>query len=115
MKTRQVILIGTKNQLSKVGVADSLTVMNCQVPFADKVKNLGVFLDPTLSFDVHISHNCRGLYLQLRKIDQIRPYLSLDSTKKLAVAFILSRLDYCDATLAGIPDENNRTNAAYSE
>ena len=45
------ILIGTRNQLSKVGGADSLTVLNCQVPFADKVKNLGVFLDPTLSFD----------------------------------------------------------------
>ena len=79
--------------------------MNCQVPFADKVKNLGVFLDSILSFDVHISHICRSLYLQLRRIGQIQPYLSIDSTKKLAVAFILSRLDYCNAALAGIPDE----------
>ena len=76
----EVILIGTRNQLSKVGGADSLTVMNCQVPFADKVKNLGVFLDPILSFDVHISHICRSLYLQLRRIGQIRSYLSIDST-----------------------------------
>jgi hypothetical protein len=29
----------------------------------------------------------------------------MDSTKKLAVAFILSRLDYCNAVLADIPDE----------
>jgi hypothetical protein len=49
-----VIRIGTRNQLSKVGCADSLTVMDCQIPFVGKVNNLGVFLDSTLSFDVHI-------------------------------------------------------------
>ena len=54
---------------------------------------------------MHISHSCRGLYLQLRRIGEIRPYLSMDSTKKLAVAFILSHLDYCNAMLAGFPDE----------
>jgi hypothetical protein len=48
---------------------------------------------------------CRGLYLQLRRIDHIRPYLSLESTKEIAVAFILSRLDYCNAVLGGIHDE----------
>ena len=79
--------------MSKVEGADSLTVMDCQVPFVDKVKNLGVFLDSKLSFDAHISHICRGLYLQLCRIGQILPYLSMDSTKKLAVAFILSNLD----------------------
>ena len=50
-------------------------------------------------------HLGRGLYLQLRRLDQIRLYLSFDSAKKFAVAFILSRLDYCNALLMGIPDE----------
>ena len=38
-------------------------------------------------------------------VGQIRPYLSLESAKKLAAAFILSRLDYCNALLIGIPDD----------
>jgi hypothetical protein len=101
----KVILIGTRNKLSKVGCANSLTAMNCQVPFTDKVKNLGVYLDPILSFDAHISHICGGPYLQLRRIGKIRPYLSMDSTKKLAVAVIIYRLDYCNAVLADIADE----------
>ena len=75
------------------------------IPFVENVKNLGVILDSQLSFDAHIQHLCRSLYLQLRRLDQIQHYLSLDSAKKIAVAFILSRLDYCNALLMGIPDE----------
>ena len=101
----EVIRIGTRNKMAKVQGPESLTVMNCEVPFIDKVKNLGVHIDSTLSFDAHIGQLCRGLYLQLRRIGQIRPYLSIDSTKKLVVAFVLSRLDYCNALLAGLSEE----------
>ena len=34
-----------------------------------------------------------------------RPFLSVQSAQKLAVAFILSRLDYCNVLLAGVPDD----------
>ena len=80
-------------------------VLNSHIPFVENVKNLGVILDSQLSFDAHIKHLCRGLYLQLRILGQIRHYLSFDSAKKIAVAFILSRLDYCNALLMGILDE----------
>ena len=63
-----------------------------------------MFLDGTLSFDKHISHLRKVLYLQLRCFSQIRPYLSVAAAKKFAVAFILSRLDYCNALMAGLPD-----------
>ena len=53
----------------------------------------------------YIKHLCRGMYLQLRKLGPIRHYFLFDSAKKVAVAFILSRLDYCNALLMGIPDE----------
>ena len=69
------------------------------------MSNLGVLLDCTLSFDHHISNVCRGLYLQLRRLGQIRPYLSMDSAKTLAVALILPRFDYCNALLAGLPED----------
>ena len=81
-------------------------VLNSHIPFVENVKNLGVILDSQLSFDAHIKHICRGLYLQLRRLGQIRNYLSFDSAKKVAVVFIiLSRLDYFNALLLGLPDE----------
>ena len=101
----EVIKIGTLNKLKKASSPDTLSVMNCQVQFVENVKNLGFSLDSTLSFDFHISDLCRGLYLQLRRLGQIRPYVSTDSAKTLAVAMILSRIDYCNALLGGLPED----------
>ena len=73
-------------------------------PFSQSVRNLGFYLDETLSMDAHIKYLCRILFCQLRRIGKIRSFLSTDAANKLAVSLILSRLDYCSSLLAGIPD-----------
>ena len=52
----------------------------------------------------HIKHLCRILFCQLRRLGKIRPFLSTDAANKLAVSFVLTRLDYCNSLLAGLPD-----------
>ena len=45
------------------------------------------------------------MFCQLRRIGKkIRSFLSTDAANKLAVSLILSRLDYCNSLLAGLPD-----------
>ena len=78
-------------------------VIISDIKFANTVHNLGVCLDPTLSFQQQISSVCRICYLELRRISAIRHYLSEDVTKKLLCAFVLSRLGYCNSLLAGCP------------
>ena len=68
------------------------------------VRNLGFYLNETLSMDAHIKYLCRILFCQLHRIGKIRSFLSTDAANKLAVSLILSRLDYCNSLLAGIPD-----------
>ena len=58
--------------------------------------------------DAHIEYLCHILFCQLCRIGKICSFLSTDAANKLAVSFILSRLDYCSYLLAGIPD--NRLN-----
>ena len=41
---------------------------------------------------------------QLRRLGKIYPFLSTDAANKLAVSFVLTRLDYCNSLLAGLPD-----------
>ena len=45
------------------------------------------------------------LYFQLRRISMIRSFVTADAVNRVAVVFILSRLDYCDSLLAGLPDD----------
>uniref|UniRef100_A0A8C2F3V4 Reverse transcriptase domain-containing protein n=1 Tax=Cyprinus carpio TaxID=7962 RepID=A0A8C2F3V4_CYPCA len=64
-------------------------------------RNLGVVMDHQLSFTDHIATtSCRFALYNIRKI---RPFLSEQATQLLVQALILSRLDYCNALLAGLP------------
>ena len=48
---------------------------------------------------------CKVLYFLLSRINKIHSFLTVVSTADtLAVAVILSRLDYCSSLLAGLPD-----------
>ena len=53
----------------------------------------------------HISSLCRTTFLALRRITSICPFLSNSSTEKLVASMTMSRLDYCNATFAGVADE----------
>ena len=41
--------------------------------------------------------------MQLRQIGHIRKYLTTDATKSLVNSLVISRLDYCNALLNGVP------------
>ena len=89
-----------------------MSISGCDIPFSQSVRNLGFYLAVTLSMDVHIKYLYRILFCQLRRIGKIRSFLSTDAVNKLAVSLILSRLDYFNSLLAGLPD--NKLNKLQS-
>ncbi|XP_051719341.1 uncharacterized protein LOC127495917 [Ctenopharyngodon idella] len=66
-------------------------------------RNLGVVMDDCLSFTDHITTMARSCRFALYNVRKIRPFLSELSTQILVQALVLSRLDYCNALLAGLP------------
>ena len=101
----ELIAIGTKPKISQVTLSlTPVSIYGHNIPFFQCVRNLGVFIDETLSMDVHIKHLCSILFCQLRRLGKTRPFLSTDTANKLTVSFILSRLDYFNSLLAGLPD-----------
>ena len=101
----ELMAIGTRSKLSQVIPNFApLSISGCDIPFSQSVSNLGFYLDETLSVDAHIKYLCRILFCQLHRIGKIHSFLSTDAANKLAVSLILSRLDYCNSLLAGIPD-----------
>ena len=99
----EVLLTGSKSKLSKLDVS-TFSFCSCDIAVSKSARNLGVHFDHVLSMDVHVSHLCRGLYFQLRRISKIRPFLSTEATNRLCVSLILSRLDYCNSLLVGLPE-----------
>ena len=83
----------------KIVLDDSTTIQSAQV-----VRNLGVFFDNELTMREHISRVTKScFYHKLRRLKTIRRHLGRDVTKCLVCSFILSRLDNCNALLAGLP------------
>ena len=56
-----------------------------------------------LSMQKHISSICCASFLELRRIASIRPYLSQSVAARLVAAVVISRLDYCNSALTGLP------------
>ena len=70
---------------------------------SETVRNLGFIFDSDLSLKQHIIKMCEAAYIEIRRINSIRQYLTKDATKTLVNSCILSRLDYCNSLLAGYP------------
>ncbi len=67
------------------------------------VRNLGVIFDDQLTFKEHIAKTGRSCRFALHNIRKIRPFLTEHAAKLLVQVLVISRLDYCNALLAGLP------------
>ncbi|KAI4886774.1 hypothetical protein NFI96_006694 [Prochilodus magdalenae] len=65
--------------------------------------SLGVILDGQLLFSAHIANLTRSCRFLLYTIRRIRPFLSQEATQLLVQSLVISRLDYCNSLLAGLP------------
>ena len=70
------------------------------------VRNLRVIFDSTLSMTHHISAICRTAFMHLHNISCNRHYLTPEATKSLVHPFVMSRLNYANSPLAGLPLEH---------
>ena len=69
----------------------SIHIWNIDIPLSSKAKNHR--LCSNLSMEKHVTNVCRSAYVEIRRISNIRHYLTTDATKTLICAFVLSKLD----------------------
>ncbi|KAL0195032.1 hypothetical protein M9458_008604, partial [Cirrhinus mrigala] len=70
---------------------------------SSSARNLGVILDDQLTFKDHIAKTARSCRFALHNIRKIMSFLTEQATQLLVQALVISRLDYCNALLAGLP------------
>ncbi len=69
---------------------------------SSSVRNLGVIFDEQLTFKDHIAKTAWSCRSALHNIRKIRPFLTEHAAQLLVQALVNSRLDYCNALLAGL-------------
>ena len=101
-KTEAMLI--SSNQLSKFHpMPYSVQINNNSIQFSQHFRNLGILIDSSLSFHQQVNNICWTAHLKLRHISMIWGYLLVDATKTLVCSLVLSRLDYCNAVLCGLP------------
>ena len=73
------------------------------IELTEKVRYLGVILDKNLTRTYYISETCRKATNAIRSIRRTRKYLTNENLKLLINALVISRLDYCNSILYGLP------------
>ena len=97
----ELMVVAPKALLRKVGDLH-LDVDGCSFSPSSEVRNLGVILDPTLSFQSHIRSITKSAFFHLKNISRLRQSLSDSVAETLIHAFVTSRLDYCNGVLCGL-------------
>ena len=98
----EFMIIGTRAQLDKVNVSE-IVVSQAKVPAVTIVRNLGTWLDTNLTISAHINETCQAAIYHLYNIKRISRYLSYDDRKSIVQVVIMSRIDYCNSLLVGVP------------
>ena len=65
--------------------------------------NLGVFFDSALSFRTQVNSVVRQCSFHIRNLYMIRKFFNKESILTLVHSLILSRVDYCNSLLLGLP------------
>ena len=97
----ETLLMRSSSKSFSVSKPTTISVCGCKISLS--ARNLGFYITDDMSVELHIKNVCRSAYSELRRISTIRHLLSVDSTKTLVSAFVLSRLDYCNSLLSGCP------------
>jgi len=99
----EVLLVGSRHNLIKL--ADEDLGLTETVQPSDVVRDFGVWLDPELSLRQHVTKIATSCFYQLllRRLRQVRRRAGREVTTRLVLALVISKLDYCNSVLAGLP------------
>ncbi|KAK3553457.1 hypothetical protein QTP70_003500 [Hemibagrus guttatus] len=81
----------------------AISLNNSMISPSATARNLGVTMDNQLSFSSHVTNVTCSCWFLLYNIRRIRPFLSTQATQVLVQSLVISRLDYCNSLLAGLP------------
>jgi hypothetical protein len=97
----EVILLGSQQLLSRVSLTE-LSIDGVTIKISDKVRDLGIILDKSLTFQPYIASVSAASFAYLKVISRIRKSLPMADCLLLVHSLVISRLLYCTTVFNGI-------------
>ena len=97
----EAILFAAPNRMAQPSPLQ-IDICGSDVRTSANIRDLGVYLDSTMSMTIHVTRICRTAYGRLRNIARIRSSLPLRACKTLVHALVTSTLYFGNAALFGI-------------
>ena len=94
------------SRFTKIPNIEKLSFANTVIELTERVCDLGVNLDKSLSLTYHINETCKKATDTITSSGRICKYITMENLdlKLLVNALVISRLDYCNNILYGLPD-----------
>ena len=97
----EFIIFGSRCQLKKLPKDIHLLVGHSLITPSEFVRNLGVIFDQYLAMNKHAVKVCQSSFSNLRLIGRLRFSLNYQTCCTLLHSLVLSKIEYCVATLNG--------------
>ena len=95
----EFLVISKQSMSDKIAHIESITIGSESIQAAPEARNIGCYIDATLSMEAQINNITQCCYASLHKIGRIRKYLTEDTAGMIVNAQITSRLDNFNAVL----------------
>ena len=99
----EFIYFGNAVQLPKCTI-DSINVAEDLILRSNIIRYLGVWLNSTLNFKLHVTKTCKAAMVNFIRIRGIHHLLTDEATSSLVLSLCVSHLDYCNSVMYGLPD-----------
>ena len=100
-KTLSLLLrTSTVGHLSNIG---DIIIGDNNITPSPSARSLGAIFDEHLTMEAHVNSVCRSSFFHLHNISSIRRVLDMKTTVIIVQALVISRLDYCNSLLCGLP------------
>ena len=103
-KTEVVVIAAPNRSRVHRPVVVAIDVCGVSVMPKPSIRDIGVEIDDTMSMAVHVRRVCQVAYCHIRSIAKIRKCLTTAACKTIVHAFVMSRVDYDNALLFGLPE-----------
>ena len=113
-KTQAIIITYNKRYLSTVKSL-KLNIKKDEVQYYDSAKNLGLIINPTLSWEDHVNNICRKIYITLGQLWPSAYFTPINAKLKLIRSLIVPHILYCAPIYSGCSETTwNGLNIAFN-